>query len=97
MSLYTLWVHVLEQPLHFFLVGRLLGVVDEEEELWSFRRQACSFGEDGIGHGDECGVRVACNRVRSRRTSVSSCGTETELTSTSDTGRNERDREGECA
>jgi hypothetical protein len=28
---------------------------------------------------------------------VRSCGTETELTSTSDTGRNERDQEGECA
>ncbi len=70
-------------------------MVEGEEELWS-RRQACSFGEDGIGHGDECGVRVACNRVGSSRSSVSSCGTETELTSTSDSGRNERDQEGEC-
>ncbi len=92
------------EPVHFvgsrggttfassFLVGRLLGVVEEEEELSSFRRQACRSGEEGIGHSDDCGVRVACNRVRSRRrSSVSSCGTETELTSTSDAGRNERE------
>ncbi len=92
------------EPVHFvgsrggttfassFLVGRLLGVVEEEEELSSFRRQACRSGQEGIGHSDDCGVRVACNRVRSRRrSSVSSSGTETELTSTSDAGRNERE------
>jgi hypothetical protein len=59
-----------------FLFGRLLGLVEEEEELWSFQPQACCSGEDSIGHGDECGVCVACNRVRSRRSSVSTCGTE---------------------
>jgi hypothetical protein len=92
------------EPVHFvgsrggptfassFLVGRLLGVVEEEEGLSSFRRQACRSGEEGIGHSDDSGVRVACNRVRSRRrSSVSSSGTETELTSTSDAGRNERE------
>ncbi len=77
------------EPVHFvgsrlgttfafsFLVVMLLGVVEEEEELWSFRPQACCSGEDGIGHGDECGVvRIACNRVRSRRSRVSTWGTE---------------------
>jgi hypothetical protein len=66
---------------------------------WWKKKRSCGVSDDRLVALGRTALAMVMKVVfvslaiglRSRRSSVSSCGTETELTSTSDTGRNERE------